>query len=166
MKGIWVLIILLIIGYLICNCKNKNRQNFQILAAAGPYQAQYVQCLNECQKEDPGDRLGVNNLTCGAYCDSVITELIENGIPPEDVPIKNNLTECEQECNEKAFPDSTKEDIRKCISSCHGAKEVSQYCAELWCPYSRFPHDLCMNMCTSSNGANNNQNAWNWGRFG
>jgi len=138
----------------------------QILGAAGPYQKQYVQCLNECQKEDPNDRLGHNNLTCGYYCDAVITEMSNQGIPPKDVELDDNLLQCSQECAKHSTYDTTRRDYQKCVSGCYGAKEVSQWCKELWCPYSRFPQDLCMNMCTSSNGANNNQNAWKWGRFG
>jgi len=169
MKGNWVLVMLMV-ALLFCICvynkKDTNRQNFQLLGAAGPYQAQYVQCINECQREDPGDRLGVNNLTCGYYCDAVITKFIEKGIPPENIPLKDNLIECKEECKNISFEGATKEDIRKCVSTCYGAKEVNQWCREEKCPYSTFPQDLCLNMCTSEYGSNNNQNSWKWGRFG
>ena len=152
----------------ICILRKRSYEGFgQVLGAAGPYAPQYVQCLNECNREDPGDRLsGANNLTCGYYCDAVISKIVEQNPPPHRVKLQNNLIECENECNKLAKPGDTHNDIRKCISTCYGAKEVSQWCEELWCPYSTFPHELCMNMCTSSKSTNNNQNAWTWGRFG
>ena len=46
---------MLMVALLFCICvynkKDTNRQNFQLLGAAGPYQAQYVQCIKNTEIE-------------------------------------------------------------------------------------------------------------------
>ncbi len=141
-----------------------NTESFQILGAAAPYHAQYVQCLNACGQEDPSSSFSSpNNLMCGVYCDYIISNMAGAGVPPELVPTSSHQKTCEAECR---IEGASHREIRTCISNCTSQKEVSSWCAELWCPYSLYPTDLCMNMCTSSNGANSNSNSWKWGRYG
>lgn len=157
---ILVCVSLLFIGFLII----RSRENFgQVLGAAAPYHKHYVRCLNECHKQDPTDRMGVSPIRCGHYCDDVISELAKHNVDPLKIETTNNLEECSKWCN---VPNASPGQRQKCISDCYGKRSVNQWCEELWCPYSKFPKSVCMSMCASSQYANNNQNAWKWGRFG
>lgn len=166
-------ILLLVVCYVCCNQNviphNPPRERFQILGAAADYQGQYTQCLNACGKEDPSSSFSSpNNLMCGVYCDYVISNMASAGIPPAMVPTSNYQGTCEEECERegKKLGGMSHNSIRKCVSSCSSQKEVANWCAVMQCPYSLFPTDLCMNMCTSSKGANSNSNSWKWGRYG
>lgn len=163
----WLPIIITIIIVSIYLMYKKKPETFQILGAAANYEKQYNQCLLSCSREDPSNAFSSpNNLMCGVYCDYVISEIINKGIPQNKLPLTNLHDKCETECTTNIPPGATHSDIRNCISVCYGAKRVSEYCEEIWCPYSGFDNKICMNQCTSTWGANNNQNAWTWGRFG
>ncbi len=165
---ILVFVTILLIGYCLYNPPH---ESFQILGAAGNYQDQYAQCINACGKEDPSSSFSSpNNLMCGVYCDYIISNMAGAGIPPTLVPTSSHQSICEQECEiegmKKGGAAASHNSIRKCVSSCSSQKEITSWCAELWCPYSLYPNELCMNMCTSSNGAKSNSNSWKWGRYG
>jgi len=162
-----MLILLLLVGIIVLTFCVTGKEKFQILGSAGPYHAQYVECLNACGREDPSNSFSSpNNLMCGVYCDYVISNLADNGVPPELVPVTTRQTTCEDACLASAPKGASHTSVRNCISQCYSQKQVATWCAEMWCPYSTFPEDMCMNMCTSSNGANSNSNGWKWGRYG
>lgn len=129
------------------------------LGQLAPYNALINECIDECNREDPNRRLGeAGNWNCGVYCESMATSLANAGIPPESLSYSNSMTKCEKQC-EKG---KTKLERRKCKSMCFGQNEVAKWCKELYCPYSLFPHDDCMQQCISVHNTNNNQTGWSW----
>ena len=131
-----------------------------VLGAAGNYGQGLVNCLNDCEREDPDKRLqGQSNFNCSIYCDYVISDMAQKGIPPEEFPVHNNLKKCEIQCS---APNATETEFRKCVSVCYGQREALQYCKELQCPYSLDDENTCLKQCASTQGINSNQVSWNW----
>ena len=132
-----------------------------VLGQLAPYAEQLNECFNECNRSDPNTRLlAQGNINCGVYCESIFTEMAQNGTPPSEYPINNNMTLCEKQCDVDGASENEK---RKCLSMCYGHNEVAQWCKELWCPYSLFDEETCMKHCTATWNTNNNQVAWKWG---
>ena len=133
-----------------------------ILGAAGPYQAQYSQCINQCNRSDPSNHLLKGaNINCGVYCDAVISKLAEKGIPAELVPLSDNQSICEKQCANPTG-EFTHDEVRSCVSMCTGQRNVMQYCKEIECPYSIINEDECISQCVRTKTTNNNQNDWHW----
>lgn len=156
-----VVVVVILVIILISTLGSSKTERFgTVLGQLGPYAKQMNHCLNECERSDPSNRLSDRgNMYCGLYCDSVISKMANSGVHPETYPIDDNMTICTEQCN---TPGSTHEEKRKCISMCHGQREVAQWCKELWCPYSLWPHKDCMAQCISTWNVNNNQNSWTW----
>lgn len=135
------------------------------LGQLAPYAEHLNECINECNRSDPSRRmLSQSNINCGIYCEAVVTGMAQKGISPESIPINNNFTKCEKQCD-TTLPDgklSTPGEKRKCISKCHGQNDVAQWCKELWCPYSTLPEHECMKQCFRTHTTNNNQISWSW----
>ena len=154
------LVIVLICSWGLPSAPSDTEGYGSVLGQLAPYAEQMNQCLNECNRSDPNNRLTAQaNINCGKYCESVIGEMANRGIPPSTYPIHNNMVECEKQCS---APGSTHNEQRKCISMCHGQREVAQWCKELWCPYSLWGEGDCMDQCIALWNTNNNNNSWTW----
>ena len=97
---------------------------------------------------------------CNTYCDFIVTDMQQRGIPPEDFNLINfSLDTCELKCNT-----STDSEKNACLGLCYSEREVAKWCKEMECPYSLFDDDDCMKMCTSSKNTNNTNMRWNWSK--
>lgn len=162
---VFVFIIIIIVGISIGYCNNSLSQETEerygsVLGQLADYQVELNECLNRCTRSDPSDRLlSTGDLYCDMYCNSVITEKANRGIPPKKSIASNNMVKCRKQCDE---PGTTPEEKRKCLSMCYGHNEVADWCKTLWCPYSLNDNDKCMKWCTSTWNTNNNQLSWKW----
>lgn len=155
----YVFVIIGVVILLWILCKRKS-EDFGLLGAAAPYQAQLSQCITQCNRSDPGNRfMSQNNLFCEDYCNDIISKFSESGINPKSIPLKDNYTICEEQCNVEG---STPDEKKKCVSMCYGQNNIAQWCKELWCPYSLWDGDKCMDMCFRTWNTNNNQVSWEW----
>ena len=160
------LIVLVIIGVmlvlLVPRCLSTSQENYgTVLGQLAPYREQINECVKQCERSDPLNRLlPQGNVNCGVYCESLMTEMANRGFAPDTYPIETNLSRCEKQCvgNEH----TTHEEKRKCISVCHGQREVGQWCKETLCPYSRWPEEKCMEICIATNNVNNINGSWVW----
>lgn len=162
MKDLSIVLVVVCVAMLVLLVvwNRRKSEKFGILGAAAPYQAQLSQCITQCNRSDPNNRLmPQNNLYCEDYCNDVVSSFAESGIPAKNIPISDNYTLCESQCN---TPDSTPEQRKKCISMCYGQNQVAQWCKELWCPYSLWDDDQCMDLCFRTWNTNNNQVSWEW----
>ena len=160
---IFVVIVIAVLVIALClhnhNYKTPIESYGSVMGQLAPYAEQMNQCINECNRSDPNNRLTEqSNIHCGMYCESIITDMANRGIPPNAYPIRNNMTVCEKQCS----GGKTHDERRKCLSMCHGQREVAQWCKELWCPYSLWPKDECLSQCIALWNSNNNQNSWTW----
>lgn len=158
MKLIIILLIILLLFLILV----KPKEGYgAVNGAAAPYQEQLVNCLNQCEKEDPDKRLLTqSNLNCAAYCDFIISDMAEKGVPPEDFPLVNfSLDSCEKRCSKGTYSER-----RQCLGLCYSDHEIAQWCKEMQCPYSTFPEDECMSMCVSSKRLDTNNMRWNWSK--
>lgn len=132
-----------------------------VIGAAAPYQELLVNCLNQCDEEDPSNRLLPQaNITCDAYCDFIVSDMAKKGIPPEDFKLVNfSLNDCETRC-----ASSNNDERMKCLGLCYSEHEVAKWCKEMQCPFSNFDEDDCMKMCVSSKNADNINMRWNWSK--
>jgi len=160
MKGIGLCVLLIIIILIVCVCRASKKESYGTpLGQLAPYRAFYNECINQCERQDPNRRfLAPGNINCGIYCESVMTDLAQRGVPPESLSFSNSMTDCEKQCAHG----KTKNERDNCKSVCFGQNEVAKWCKELYCPYSMFPHDDCMDQCIAVNTTNNNQVAWTW----
>lgn len=156
----------IILVVLIVVVVKKKREGYgTVLGQLAPYQKHLSECINQCNREDPNRRLlAGSNINCGVYCESVVTEMAQRGIPPESIEIVNEESVCKKQCsgNLPSGRTPTKQERDKCESMCQGQQNVAKYCSELWCPYSVFPRDECMKMCFDTATTNNNQVSWKW----
>ena len=147
-------------GNLSCTSVDYTENYGSVLGQLAPYQEQLNECVSQCEKTDPNTRLLPQaNINCGRYCEFVMTEFANKGTHPASIPINNTTKKCEKQCN---VIGSTENEQRKCVSMCEGRNEIAKWCKELWCPYSLFDEDKCMNWCTSTGNINNNQVSWEW----
>ena len=163
MNNTQLLILVLVILAVLMVCYNRqSSEGYGVpLGQLAPYRKQYGQCLDQCNREDPGRRLlPQTNVNCDLYCNSVLTDAAERGIPPSSFQFSDSTSQCKKSC---ADPSATENEKRKCISMCFGRNEVSKWCKELWCPYSTLPEGECIKQCTLTNLANTDQVAWTWG---
>lgn len=138
-----------------------NENYATVTGGKGYFQKQYNQCINQCNRSDPSKRLqSTGNINCGFYCDSVIDRIARSGIESENIPIDNNIINCEIECSDPKFNHNQQ---RKCVSVCTGQKEIKDWCEKIECPYSKFDKDTCLKMCFLNKLPNNIHNSWNWG---
>lgn len=158
-----ILIAVLVLAYFWTK-RDKSYEKFgTVMGQLAPYREQLAHCVTECNRSDPSNRLLPQaNINCGRYCEAIISEMANRGIPPERYPISNNMTICEKQCDNK---NATYREKRKCINACHGQREVAQWCKELWCPYSLKNSKDCMKSCFATQNINNSDNSWTWGRY-
>lgn len=153
---IFIAIIVIVILFL-----KKSRESFVPIGAAAKYQDVLVNCLNQCDMQDPSSRLNPSgsNMNCNAYCEFIVSDMQNKDVPPEDFPLINfSLDTCEKKCGSA----STSHEKRECLGLCYSNIQAAQWCKEIQCPYSNFGEGECMKMCTSSKIINNNQTRWNW----
>lgn len=166
MIGLFLVILVILILGIMWSSDGATSENYgSVLGQLAPYQKQLNMCLNQCNRSDPNKRLLAQaNINCGRYCEYIMTEMAQNGIPPETLPITDNLKICQAQCNIplESGRKPTESEKRKCVSMCYGQRQVSQWCKELWCPYSLDDEDSCMNHCFATQNVNNNQVAWKW----
>lgn len=155
-----IILSLILIFFVIYHRQNKEGYG-TVLGSAANYQEQLVNCLNQCEKEDPDKRLLPQaNLNCAAYCDYIISDMAEKGIPPSEFPLINfSLNDCENKCSKGSYSER-----RACLGLCYSEHEIAQWCKEIQCPYSYYDEDDCMKMCISTKQVDNNQMRWNWSK--
>jgi len=161
-----ILIILLVLTLLIgVLYLNKREKYGNVLGAAAPYEKILEQCLSNCDREDPDQRLQEHgNWPCSEYCHSMVTELARRGVDPSTISMGETTPKsCKEQCTSDS-PLITNEDKRKCESVCQGEYEVAKWCKALWCPYrpNNQPEDECMKECILTKTTNNNQVSWTW----
>lgn len=157
-------------------------EGLTILGALAPYQAHLTECIDQCNRSDPGKRLfSGSNTDCSVYCQAVFTEFARSGIDPKEIPITTHQSECETICDTgmKELPEyiagridgKLATDMRRdCIGVCTGHRNIAEWCKKIQCPYSADYLDDnnknvpgCMEQCVTSMSANNNQTRWVWG---
>jgi len=137
-------------------------EKFNILGALAPYKKQLVQCIRECNREDPDTRLlQSGNFNCSVYCESVLTDMARRGVPPENVKILTTSDKCEKQCSGK-YPNVEK---NKCIGVCKCHNNVYKWCNNQ-CRYSTSPKHECMKDCGDVYLTNCNQTSWDWRTHG
>jgi len=154
------LVIVIVVIIVVLLIFQKPKEGFgNVLGAVGPYQELLVNCLNQCDEEDPSNRLlPQTNVTCNAYCDFIVSDMAKKGIPPSDFKLVNfSLNDCEAKC-----ATSNDAERMKCLGLCYSEHDVAKWCKEMECPYSNFDEDTCMKMCISSKNADNVNTRWNW----
>ena len=134
----------------------KNKENYDILGGLAPYKAGIVKCMDDCEHQDPSNRLGPGNSRCYQKCNAIYTEAARRNVPV--IPQKTNIEKCRDDCK---HPDPEVED--KCINMCSCRRDVADYCAVLKCPYSSLPKDECMRACVDRESVNCDRlSGWTW----
>jgi hypothetical protein len=140
----------------------KEKEDFKVLGALAPQKDMYWQCLSDCERGDPAMQLTKTkgSMSCLAYCDSTITDIVRRGGPsyPKDepvatVPIKTRINQSYAACG-----DGTKGAY--CRKNFATDGQIDQKCRQD-CAYSTLPADLCMRQC-SDVLAVNKSSGWSW----
>jgi len=135
-----------------------------VLGQLANYNSQINNCLNECEKSDPGDRfLAQGNINCGEMCNDIFTNYAEIPIKSENTQFTKSTTDkCWDVCRKNSTSETTHDELKICVSQCVGGESVKEWCDRLWCPYSKLDPKVCSELCQASKSTNNNQNNWVW----
>ena len=135
----------LVVGILVlmvCICSLKNTpvasqcEAFgQVVGAASPFRTSYIDCLANCEKTDPTNRLSQNPWACGMYCDDIVAQSVAQGRNLGAFVPDSAL--CSEQCS--GAPDEL-----ACRASCMCARNVQEFCAQQ-CDHSSSP--VCFSNC-------------------
>jgi len=160
MYGSLFLIVLFVILYVWLNqgCS----EDFKVLGSLAPQKAMYYKCLSDCEKGDPAFNLThtKGSMSCQAYCDSTITDIVRRGGPsyPLDLPvapvaIKTRIDKAYDVCG-----DGTKGN--QCRKNFATDGEIDEKCRQN-CAYSSLPVKECMKQCHNILKVNKTT-GWSW----
>jgi hypothetical protein len=155
-------VLLLIFIYLCVKPARRNMENFKILGSLAPQKQMYWHCLSECERGDPSLQLTKTkgSMTCQAYCDSTITDIVRRGGPSytrdepvKSVPITTSIDQSYALCG-----DGTKGAF--CRKNFSTNSEIDKKCMQN-CAYSTLPANLCMTQCSNVLSVNKSS-GWSW----
>ena len=160
---LFVVVVCIILFVVVCSRTHSDTQKSEsfgmVMGELGRYAKPLNACLKQCTQSDPTERLSQNNFDCGEYCHSIVSDMAQKGISPDEYPLEDDFDVCRKKCYSGGYSEN---DQRKCVGECYGRRQIVRYCATTQCPYSTLPHSTCMKQCVWTNLANNNQNTWVW----
>ena len=163
----------------------------QVMGSLGPLQQQLSQCIGMCEKQNPSSRLIPHpNLLCDRYCYDKFSSIGKckcNVNSPHSC--SSTLSECKLfgECSKNPHASScspganqNKQEFaqqqdystpqfkacngnRQCETLTSCLQEVTDWCANMWCPSSKLPKQACIKECLGVHGTNcTSGRSWNW----
>lgn len=142
--------------------RGKTTENFKILGSLAPQKQMYWQCLSECERGDPSLQLTKTkgSMSCQAYCDSTITDIVRRGGPsyPRDEPVATVPITTAIDQSYALCGDGTKG--AWCRKNFTTHSEIDQKCRQN-CAYSTLPSDICMKNCADVLKVNATT-GWSW----
>lgn len=167
MKRLYILLVVLIFIFCIAfsrGCTN-DQERFKVLGTMGPSaNSLYYRCLSECEKSDPAKQMSPSkgSMTCLAYCDSVITDLMRRGGPsyPNDLSVAGsiprvilNIDDAYSRCGDGTHG-------QRCRSLVTTDYQINDKCRQD-CEYSTLSAEQCMNQCSQSRSSAKSS-GWSW----